>query len=452
MQIIYWKNFSKRVNSTLAPSGAGTTIDVVLKDNCTIESPAFILNSVDFEINYIQAFGRYYFVDQIVNLDGHRTMYVCNQDDLATYKADIQASSAMVLYSSSNYNVHLPDPRIAVSNDKTVSDTIATPQSSIVDPSSGYYVLGCVKTGATKFTQFYVTGDGTGLASIAADMLDGNSNLYNDLSQFFLGKPFDAIFSLVWVPIALNVASQGCSSISCVIGNTPMGFHLLEPTSHVLDIPVAVSFSNTYTDFTDCEPYKYASINLPFYGLVPIKISDFIVNGEAPISIGMRIDIITGTVLYKIMNKNGDIISEYSANAGVQLPISSSAVNIQSFASNATGAVAGLLTGNVMGAVGNVVSAISNITKPEIGMKGAQGGYSTLLSPLDFHLITSKQKIADYNSSTYVAKQGRPLGVVRSLSGLSGYVQTEGASVGSAATESENLRINSALNSGIYIE
>lgn len=71
MQIKYWDNFSKRVNSTKIPTG-GTTINVVLKEPTNIDNPSFILNGINLSMNYIEAFGKYYFVDSTEILDNNR--------------------------------------------------------------------------------------------------------------------------------------------------------------------------------------------------------------------------------------------------------------------------------------------------------------------------------------------------------------------------------------------
>ena len=56
MNINVWTNFSKRVNSTLQPTG-GTQISVVLKENCSLENPVFIVSTPITDYTYVEAFG-----------------------------------------------------------------------------------------------------------------------------------------------------------------------------------------------------------------------------------------------------------------------------------------------------------------------------------------------------------------------------------------------------------
>ena len=68
MTITVWSGFSKRRNSTKQPSATGTIITANLKENCSIESPVFILQGNQFNIDYVQAFGAYFYVSNIISL------------------------------------------------------------------------------------------------------------------------------------------------------------------------------------------------------------------------------------------------------------------------------------------------------------------------------------------------------------------------------------------------
>ena len=85
MQITYYSGFSKRINSTKRPTaGTGTTLtNVLLKDGADVINPVFTINTLDMSINYVEAFGNYYFCE-VKNLDGHRSELRCTLDYLAT--------------------------------------------------------------------------------------------------------------------------------------------------------------------------------------------------------------------------------------------------------------------------------------------------------------------------------------------------------------------------------
>ena len=55
MNVRFWKNFSKKSNSTKQPpSTAGSYTDktVYLKDSTSIESPTFLIDAADLDWNY----------------------------------------------------------------------------------------------------------------------------------------------------------------------------------------------------------------------------------------------------------------------------------------------------------------------------------------------------------------------------------------------------------------
>ena len=61
MQLLLFKNFSKRRNSTKqVDDSTGIVTDVVLKQGTSIESPVFLIQGVDLEVNYVK-FNNHYF-------------------------------------------------------------------------------------------------------------------------------------------------------------------------------------------------------------------------------------------------------------------------------------------------------------------------------------------------------------------------------------------------------
>ena len=127
MNIKVWSGFSKRKNSTKQPTG-GTQITVRLKDNCSVEAPVFILTGGLPDYNYVEAFGHYYFVSDIVSLTADVSEIHCTQDVLATYKSDIGNTTAFVMYDTSS-NTQIPDNRLAIK-------TVPVVSSNYVDLSS----------------------------------------------------------------------------------------------------------------------------------------------------------------------------------------------------------------------------------------------------------------------------------------------------------------------------
>lgn len=84
------------VNKQLSPP---LIIDVVLKADTNISNPVILINtgSIDFsEYNYcsITELGRYYFIDDIEQVNNRIIRLSCSTDVLMTYKQDILSSNA----------------------------------------------------------------------------------------------------------------------------------------------------------------------------------------------------------------------------------------------------------------------------------------------------------------------------------------------------------------------
>ena len=100
MTIKTWSGFSKRKNSTKQPTG-GTSVTAFLKEGTSIENPTFTLSGNNFTVDYVEAFGHYYFVKDIVSIRNNLIEIECVQDVLATYKSAIIGSSQYVIRSAS---------------------------------------------------------------------------------------------------------------------------------------------------------------------------------------------------------------------------------------------------------------------------------------------------------------------------------------------------------------
>ena len=67
MQLLLFKNFSKRRNSTKqVDDSTGIVTDVVLKQGTSIESPVFLIQGIDLDVNYAKFNNHYFYVDDIV--------------------------------------------------------------------------------------------------------------------------------------------------------------------------------------------------------------------------------------------------------------------------------------------------------------------------------------------------------------------------------------------------
>ena len=88
--------FAKRRNSTKQPTSFTDVRTVNLKEGTSEDRPTFILAGDLFGYNYVIWGTKYYFIVDIVSLHNGLTEVSCILDVLATYKAEILASTQYV--------------------------------------------------------------------------------------------------------------------------------------------------------------------------------------------------------------------------------------------------------------------------------------------------------------------------------------------------------------------
>lgn len=141
MPTVKFGTFSKRRNSTKQPASLADQRSVQLKDGTSIDNPTFIVTGNDFNYNYAEWDGRYYFIDNVVSLHNNLTEISCILDVLATYKSDILASTQYVCYSNVSGGTWLPDTRIPLLKSTTASKSTAS--LGFIN-TTGFYVLSVV--------------------------------------------------------------------------------------------------------------------------------------------------------------------------------------------------------------------------------------------------------------------------------------------------------------------
>ena len=106
-------SFTKRKNSTLQPSGGGVDLNCELKQPTSYKNPVFLFFVEDgFPWNYLQWDDWYYFIEDVVSVRNDLFEVHCSLDVLATYKAEIGATSAFVLYDTTA-NTEIIDTRLS---------------------------------------------------------------------------------------------------------------------------------------------------------------------------------------------------------------------------------------------------------------------------------------------------------------------------------------------------
>lgn len=133
MNIIMYRT-TKRENSTATPDSKPAWFSqrleltgVTLKDATSVLNPTFVCrlptNGHDGQ-NYLWAFGRYYWITDVVIQHNHLFELKCRIDPLGSYRGHIRNTTAYVLYDSTP-NTEIPDRRLGVRTTATYSQNTA---------------------------------------------------------------------------------------------------------------------------------------------------------------------------------------------------------------------------------------------------------------------------------------------------------------------------------------
>lgn len=462
MKLTYWTGFSKRKNSTKQPTG-GTQIDVVWKEDTSIDAPSVILkgNAVNIDYAYIADWGKYYHVNAPIILTNGLTQYDLEEDVLATHKTEIGSTKAMILRTSTGYNVWIPDDEVYVSTQKTLVRTVDDVSVGFANGTGCYMISVINEEGcATGFAAQYYDNS-TGIRALANQLM--NSTFIQDVMQYS-SNVSAGIVSLKWMPFDYSaIVSSGFVTlenykISNLVFTGASGYRITG-NSYFLDGATTITIPwRTDKDYREACPFTVAKLLIPMYGLIDINTSDLV--GATSLYIQYRVDRSTGDVVV-ILNRDsaGEVLQTIQFNVAVEVPVATLTRNIGGAMSaisgginNAIGIAAGNYVGGVTGLIANAASFALSANGRSVSAKGALQGKAATAYGDKFQLLLYVPHTLDPTNSDYIAVKGRPLQAVGQISNHPGYVLCENASVDIAGDAWEKEQINSFLNSGFYYE
>lgn len=470
MNINVWTNFSKRRNSTKQPT-SGTTVTCVLKEETSIENPSFILNTPIADYTYVEAFGHYYFVDDVININAGMCELVCSMDVLASYKSDITSYTAFVERSASSYDVF-------------VNDNLLSNQQKIIHMEHSTSTM--TYLGGSCFVVQVLSGDpnpgeggvvlyATQDLSPYAKLLQSGTYNAQDIIDWIdkkIAQAFDLdvyIGTVKWLPINANLIGTLTNDfyVGPIEVGVPSGYNIYKSnqTPYIRDVVYGMAIPSTYAfgDFRDCNPrFTRYTLRLPGVGLVeldPVMIGSILHDSSYQLDIAMEIDYISGDIVYYLRKAPVGLtgyeeFARYRGNISVDVPIAKSTADfgksVNTFAGSVgAGLAAGGAVGAAVGAVAGIVGVVANELTPDTSMIGGGGNRSDI----SYTSGALRLYVEHYGSKDYpTAVAGRPLMQNVTLSTLSGFVKCGNASVPVNAHASERDAINSFLNSGFYIE
>lgn len=505
MQINFYSNFSKRINSTKRPSSGSTTIEGRLKEACSIENPVVtfdlgLTNAPSYIYAYIPEFSRYYFVSDWSFIDG---LWECSLDEdyLASWKTNIGATNAYIDRSASAYNGNIIDTTY-ITGTNVINQSVPFTHYDVFNYSisSGCFILGIIDS--NNQTDSQVGGAVTYYVLTPAqcknlmhyllddDFLEQNGfpsiqTITQDISQEMAKafvKPIDFIVSCMWYPLPTN-AFTNASDISITVGywaiSTSIATGKLLQAGVFIDTAYATipahPQAETRGDYLNYAPYTRLNVELAPFGNIPIDTS-FRTQGNI-LYCFIYIDPITGASLLHVhicdsvpygneaqeAVRKSPVVYETSAQFGVPIQLSQVNGDYVNFASEAVQAVSsidllggsiGMMTGGVAGAIKGAINkdvvthtanAITSLA-PQVRGVGLNGSRTLIYIPP----VLSMQfmPLVDEDNE----ELGRPLREKRVINTLSGFVKCFEVTVDYPCYISEKEKILAYLLSGFFYE
>lgn len=469
-------NFSKKSNSTAQPPASAliTTLACNLKDGCTVTSPqirvAWAANNMLPTYAYIPDWGRYYFVRDI-EYAGSALIIRLEVDPLASYKAQIGASTQYILRSAAAFNTMMQD---------SLYPTEAEPDIRVVTQNTpfiggGTYILGVIGRGSggvgqpkglvyyamtpAQMLAFCDWCNSWGAAQTFGDAFAQAINTTIDTIAGQLLHIFDYVRTAFWVPLIITDVASG-SAGAVVIG----GYTI--PASSGVTAYGVTNFNKIYAGannicafylpghpqesalgrWTNSAPFSQHYIDVPYLGEIPLDSAQFTA-GDAAI-VQADVSMVDGSAqFYVLLERDGEqhMIARYQSQLGVPIPINVVRSDAVGAAGNVISGVASALTGNFLGAASGIANAISSAI-PQPQSIGGLSGYHVY--HLEATLVSKRWMI----TGTDNANHGRPLCERRQISGLPGYIQTSGAALALAATDAERNAVTAQMDAGFFYE
>lgn len=270
---------TKRINST-KQSFSGTSHAVVLKDPVSVKNPKLLIQGTPaLGSNYMSFNGAYYWVDDIISETNGLSWVVAHLDPLATYKATITNSHALVRFGPKSFSSDmLDDPRFGPDIPWIgARDSVVIPDVDIFS-KGGCVVLTAVA--ATDFThngvvQYilsytevmqYLSAFGS---TIKTDM-DGSNDVKEAIINMVIGATgggnfTDNIKSLIWLPFDPSDVADACNA--SVISEMGIGGYRVSGSSlGFAQSPIGVKLSTgtlTIPWADDQDDYRF--LRLPKY-------------------------------------------------------------------------------------------------------------------------------------------------------------------------------------------
>lgn len=469
--------FTKRKNSTLQPSALqGVDLNCELKQPTSYKNPVFLFFVEDaFPWNYLKWDNWYYFVTDVVSVRNDLFEVHCALDVLATYKTEIGATSAYVLYDTAG-NTEVTDSRLSMKTTTTYSVSRAILDYTLTacvilgivgDDSSGMYAMSTYNANqlvnASSLDDFWhdiYTELPSPTAQDGGFSFSGIDDAVNEMFAFAMrafqqlvatGKARDCIKSAVWLPVSENDFDG--SSEQIFLGQLETNVTAKKVMFPALKT-VSVSIPWQASDWRRKTPYHNVYLKLPAVGVIPLATNDLIDCASLDVSCYVST---SGAIKYVVTRvEDYRPIGTFYGQIGGSYMIGSSNITpltaATSLAGGLSAAAAGAALGGLAGAAAAGAAGIAGLVSANTPMPASVGAGSGFTS--GGWTVECMTVFHDTNVSpaSVAAAIGTPTMSVKTINTLTGFIQTKEASVNASCYDDVRAEINGLMDGGFFYE
>ncbi len=465
--------FAKKINSTLLPSGGGTTFSINLKDLTSIIRPVIRLNTSNptaYNYCYVAAFGRYYFVSDWVSETNNIWSATLIIDVLASWRTTILNSSQFVLRSASETDSDIVDMMYPTTTKVTFAKTTFSTRPignelryiiAVSNANSNQKVGGCTYYNLT-YGQFanvmsLLLGSSSYLGDFSLDSISDSlvKSLVNPLQYF--GETFI-------LPYNIGDATLDLLTCGWWVVDTNYGYPVLTNSKvlhrHELwrsDLVVpAHPQSVANGSFMNCQPYTEHYLYAGVFGMIQLDSTELhncnrvelVLYGDFKGNLELEIyghTMTGGSLTSKLLDRR-------TTNCAIPINITQSnnkpegALNL---GLSTLGALGHAATANPKGLCADIANGLESAQDffiPKSEGKPAVGSFATALE--DWEVTTVFKNITDIAPNLC----GKPLCQDKILSTLNGYTKCNNAYIAIEGTKEESDMIVNYLNGGFFID
>lgn len=487
---VQFSNGSKRENSTKRLTMTATH-DCVFKNGCNMLNPTLLLELTTNTFPTYTAFkieNRYYNVTDIRSVRQNLFEISGEVDVLATYKDNILATKAYVVYDNTP-NTEIPDNRLPMKTSVSVDKSTVEFPWEVTD---GKFVLSL--TGGHSSTGTYLVS-ASELRDLIDDIQDVTDNIFdaaapptapilpasptlNDIVTYvgqgtiFMGQMILYVIQTLFLPISqifgtgnLPENIRECKKIPFDIGvaqflvdpvylgtfKTKQSLYQLSSETVYERVTVSIPWNSSTPqgDYRRRSPYTDIYLYIPYIGM--IKLSSENLENQTELEITFAVAIRNGDMVCTVFS--GDrkqVIGQYAGNIAVEVPIGFSNISMPQVAQSVISGVDSALRQD-LGGVGLAAVRFGESITPNYTSIGGLDGMASTATLQDITCYTVfHDTIAPPN--TEINTIGAPTMKPKSLANCTHYLQTKSASVEGAMTADERNKLNRLLDSGIFIE